>query len=198
MFEKINRNRNAIFKKKEYTQIIKNTVAYCTLLFGYTKKPTIVESSYDPKALMATHYLSKKHCYIVHNYYNFRKIFGEGDFTDQAAWAMFLAAHEMRHYYQSRQIDSKNPVEDEDILNEWRDNDKIDPPDPEESILNYFLQPRELDAELFAYIFVAEHMGVLVCFDAIDDTYINHLEEYYIRYFSETNEELFPKEDIRE
>lgn len=197
MFESINHSRNAVFKKKHYTRIIKQTAKYCTHLFGYTKGPIIVESSYDPTFLMSMNYLSKRHSYLVHNYNNFRKVYGKEDFTCQAAWTMFLTAHEMRHFYQHRQLDSKNPVEDENILNEWRINYKQFEPNTDFTLLSYFLQPVELDAEMFAYIFVAEHMEVLLSLDAIDDQFIHHLEEYFVRYYGETNERLFPKENVQ-
>ena len=51
----------------------------------------------------------------------------------------------------------------------------------------------EKDAELFAYVYTAEMLDVLVNLDFIDENYIKELEEYYIELFGETDEIYFPE-----
>ena len=51
----------------------------------------------------------------------------------------------------------------------------------------------ELDAELFAYVFVAEHLNAKISVDFIDPNYLKELEKRYVDLYGETNEELFGK-----
>ena len=113
-----------------------------------------------------------------------------------AAYTMFLIAHEMRHYYQMRQLDADNPIEDVKTLEEWRENDQ-NPKYPGEdcSIFEFYMQPMELDAELFAYVLVASKFDVLVSVDFIDENLLKEMEKHYVRLFGETNNELFSNED---
>ena len=53
------------------------------------------------------------------------------------------------------------------------------------------MQPMELDAELFAYVFVADKLGVTVSLDYIGENYIKEMEKYYVELFGETNEDIF-------
>ena len=61
--------------------------------------------------------------------------------------------------------------------------------------LEHFKRPMELDAELFAYWFVAEMQEVLVSTRYISENYIDEMEKHYIRLFGETDEDLFPKDE---
>ena len=191
----VNRNKNSLFKKRHYVAIIKNTANYLTRYFGYKRKPYLFESTNKKGDVMLICRGRKKGSYgIFCDYMQFKNVFGHLDFEGQEAYAMFLIAHEMRHYYQMRQLDSGHPRESKEILENWRKNDENPKyPGDDCSILDFFMQPMELDAELFAYIFVADKLECLVSLDYIGENYINELEKYYIELFGETNEELFPK-----
>ena len=131
---------------------------------------------------------------IFYDYMQFKDAFEDLDFEGQEAYAMFMIAHEMRHYYQMRQLDSKKPREPKERLDKWRKDDE-NPKYPGDfcSLFDFFMQPMELDAEVFAYVFVADKLGVAVNFDYIGDNYIKEMEKYYIELFGETNEEIFPQ-----
>ena len=57
-----------------------------------------------------------------------------------------------------------------------------------ESACNYY---EGIDAELFAYCFVAKTLEIRVSLSYINDNYINDLKDYYFKLFQETDEELF-------
>lgn len=191
---KIDRNKASLFKKRHYVRVIKETVDYCTRYFGYKKKPYLFETVNPEGEVM---YICRGigGCYgIFYDYMQFRRRFADHDFETLEAYTMLLIAHEMRHYYQMRQLDSKNPVESKELLEKWRENDENPRlPSDDYSLLEFYLQPMEIDAELFAYYLVAKHLGVLVDLSFIDDSYIKELERYHIELFGEGDEELFPE-----
>lgn len=187
-----NKSKYDLFRKRHYVSIIKQTVAYCTWLFGYEKKPFLFESVNKKGEMMLISRGNKNRYAIFYDYMQFKRMFGHLDFEGQAAYTMFLIAHEMRHYYQMRQLDAYNPIEDVKTLEEWRENDQ-NPKYPGEdcSIFEFYMQPMELDAELFAYVLVASKLDVLVSVDFIDENLLKEMEKHYVRLFGETNNELF-------
>lgn len=189
----VNRNRDNLFKKKHYIAIIKYTVDYLSWLFGYKRKPYLFETTNNDGALMVIRRGKTGSYGIFYDYMQFKKVFCHLDFEGQEAYTMLLIAHEMRHYYQMRQLDSKTPSEPKERLELWRKDDE-NPKYPGEdfSVFDFFMQPMELDAELFAYVFVADKLDVLVNLDYIGDAYIKEMEKYYIELTGEKNEELFP------
>ena len=190
----IDRNQNSRFKKRHYVAIIKWVVEYCTRLWGYTKKPLLFESTNKKGELMCICRGKRRNYAIFYDYVQFKKLFDHLDFQGKEAYAMFLTAHEMRHYYQMRQLDCKNPSENEELLEKWRaDDTNVKYPSDSFSILEFYRQPMEKDAELFAYVYTAEMLDVLVNLDFIDENYIKELEEYYIELFGETDEIYFPE-----
>ncbi|MBQ4107825.1 MAG: hypothetical protein IJC80_00345 [Clostridia bacterium] len=199
MFERINKQRKQSFKKKHFVRIIKNVVWYCTRCFGYKKEPYVFETENEPNALMVIRrsYIRKNAYIIFYDYKKFKKIFGHLDFEGQCSYAMLLIAHEMRHYFQMRQLDSKKPWVDNELLEEWRKDDEVPMFDVTNKAeqLEHFKRPMELDAELFAYWFVAEMQEVLVSTRYISENYIDEMEKHYIRLFGETDEDLFPKDE---
>ena len=195
MSKLVNRNKNNLFKKRHYVAITKLTVEYLTQYFGYKKKPYLFESTNKKGDAMLICRGSKKGSYgIFYDYQQFKDVFGHLDFEGQEAYAMLLIAHEMRHYYQMRQLDSKNPSEPKERLEKWRTDDENPKyPGDDCSIFEFFMQPMELDAELFAYVFIADKLGVTVSLDYIGKNYIKEMEKYYVELFGETNEDIFPQ-----
>ena len=61
-------------------------------------------------------------CAIYFDYQKFQKVFRTCDDDNRVLVLIHIVAHEMRHYYQYRQITSKKPKEDERIVQEWIDN----------------------------------------------------------------------------
>lgn len=100
----------------------------------------------------------------------------------------------MRHYYQVRQIYSKHPCEDEKTIAEWRDNHENGKEFGEDgcmTLLELFMQPMELDAELYAFYFVAKVTERVINLDYIDKNYIQILKKKFIELFGEDHEDLF-------
>ena len=189
----VNRNKRNLFKKRHYVAIIKYTTEYLARYFGYKRKPYLFESTNKKGDAMLICRGWKKGSYgIFYDYMQFKEVFGHLDFEGQEAYATLLIAHEMRHYYQMRQLDSKNPCEPKERLDKWRKDDE-NPKYPGEdcTVFEFFMQPMELDAELFAYVFVADKLGVTVSLDYIGGNYIKEMEKYFIELFGETNEEIF-------
>lgn len=188
----VNRNKNNLFKKRHYIAIIKNVAEYLTRCFGYTRKPYLFESTNKEGEAMVIYRGRKGQYAIFYDYMQFKNTFGHLDFQGQEAYATLLIAHEMRHYYQMRQLDSKNPIEPKERLNKWRiDDENPKYPGEDFSVFDFFMQPMELDAELFAYVFVAYILGVCVNLDYIGENYIKEMEKYYVELFGETNKEIF-------
>ena len=194
-YKRINRNQGSLFKKRHYVGIIKQTVEYCAKLFGYKKKPFVFESVNPEGELMYICRGAVGGYAIFYDYMQFRRKFDDTDFETLEAFAMFFIAHEMRHYHQMRQIDSKKPRENADLIEKWRQNDD-NPRYPSEdcTLLEFYLQPMEIDAELFAYTLVASYLDRLVDLSFIDEGYINELEKYHVELFGESDEVLFPNE----
>ena len=189
----VNRNKNSLFKKRHYVAIIKYTTEYLARYFGYKKKPYLFECTNNEGAAMLISRGRKGHYANFYEYMQFKKVFGHLDFEGQEAYAMLLIAHEKRHYYQMRQLDSKNPCEPQERLDKWRiDDENPKYPGDDCSVFDFYMQPMELDAELFAYVFVADKLDVAVSLDYIGENYIKEMEKYYIELFGESNGDIFP------
>lgn len=198
MFEKIRKNRLQEFKKKHFLRLIYYVRRKCTLYFGYSNAPYVFETELAPGVMMSIHRSPiRKNTYaIFYDYKKFKKVFGNKDFDVQLGYCAHYIAHEMRHYYQMRQLDSDKPRERDWLLERWRNDEENPFPDEvtDENVLEFFKTPMEIDAELFAHWFVAQYFDLLISFDNIDKSYINELEKYHIELFGETDEMLFPKE----
>ena len=189
-----NTTKYDLFRKRHYVSIIKQTVGYCTWIFGYKKKPFLFETENRKGELMYICRGKKKRYAIFYDYKQFKKTFGHLNFEGQLAYAMSLIAHEMGHYYQMRQLDSKKPRESEETLKAWRENDENAKfPDECDSLLEFYTQPMELDAELFAYVLVADKLNIQIGLDFIDSNFLKILEKRYIELYGETYDELFCK-----
>lgn len=130
-----------------------------------------------------------------YDYLQWKKHSNNYNFDEKVASVMFITAHEMRHYYQFRQINSKHPNEPKERLKLWKKNtNKILHVGQNCSEFEYFTQPLEIDANLFAYVFVADMTDLLTDIRNATENYAEEMEKYYIELFGETNEELFPKD----
>ena len=92
-----------------------------------------------------------------------------------------------------RQIDAKTPSEDLELVEEWRKDEELPifKITSKEEQYEHYKRPMEIDAELFAYCFVARTFEIRVSLSYINDKYINDLKDYYFKLFQETDEELF-------
>ena len=188
------KKKRSLFKKRHYVAIIRDTVRYLTRHFGYKIPPFVFESVNPPNVLMMITRGYKGRYGIFYDYMQFKRKFGHLDFEGQTVYAATCIAHEMRHYYQMRQLDSPHPTEAPERLAVWRkDEETPKKPLDEISPLELYMQPMELDAALFSYVFVARMYDIAISFNYVDEKYINILEEYYIELFGETNEDIFPQ-----
>ncbi len=188
----MSRIRGNQLKKREYIRILNWVVDFCLDKFGYTNRPYICEAKLEYGEMMV--FLDwHKHYAIFYDWKQFRDTFKDTDYDTQYSYAMATAVHEMRHYYQVRQIYSKTPREDEKIIAEWRENynnGKILGKDGC-TLLDFFMQPMELDAQLYAYYFVAKILDCVIKLDYIDKDYVKVLKKRYIELFGDDDEDLY-------
>ena len=189
----VNRNEHNLFKKRHYVNIIKTVAKHLAHHFGYKNVPFLKETKAKKGELMSCFRLTKNHAVIFYDYMQFKRQFDGLDFDTKEAYTAFFIAHEMRHYYQFRQLDSKTPTESKETLDAWRENDEnYKCPEKCKTIFELCMQPLEIDAMLFAYLYVAHFFNARVSLDYIGENYINELEKYYVKRFGETDEILFP------
>ena len=191
------KNKYGKFKKKDYIRMVENVVWYLTRKFGYKKRPYIYETKL-PKDILMGFIFKNGAGVIYYDYMQFKETFGHRDFDTQEAYAAAITAHEMRHYYQYRQILAKKPKEDEATIALWRENESHSKQlDNGEALSEFLLQPLELDASLFEYVFAAEIFEVLLIQAIHDEEHFDAMEKLYIEYFGETDSELF-SDEVRE
>ncbi len=179
------------FKKRDYVRIINNVRDYLCEKFGYKIKPYLFETQLEKNSLMLFMHVEGKYA-IFYDYKQFKEMFGKDDFDVQEAYAAAIMAHEMRHYYQHRQMIAKQPNEKAEIIELWRENER-EPKDVEDgySLSEFLLQPLELDAALFEYMFGAAIFDLLLMQVIKDEEHFNAMERLYIEYFGETEPDLF-------
>lgn len=178
-------------KKREYLKILNYVVDFCLWQFGYSVRPCLREAKlgYGEMMMSCNYY---KHYTILYDWQKFRKMFGKQDYLTQVALAMSSAAHEMRHYYQVRQIFSRTPSEDEKTLDGWWENHINGKYVGEDcTILEFFMQPMELDAELYSYWYVAKTLDCRLNLDYIDKNFINVLKNKFIEMFGADHKDLY-------
>lgn len=194
------KERYGKFKKKDYVRTIENTVWYLCDKFGYKTKPYLIETELKDGSLMGYMYRPKRSV-IIYDYKAFKRAFGDYDYDTQEAYASAITAHETRHYYQYRQMYSKKPKEKESVIDRWkrdRDNEMCS-----NALTNgeYCMQPLELDAFLFEYVFGAHVFRYVLLKCIFNEEHLDALENLYMEYYGETDERLFGEEihaDVRE
>lgn len=186
------RKTDYTFKKRDYLRILNDVIDCCLRSFGYSIRPYVRETRLR-RGEMLTFCEHGRHYAIFYDYGQFRRVFGKYNYEIQEAYAIFMAAHEMRHYYQIRQIYSKRPREDEKTIAEWRENHFCGKyyENYAEEILDFYMQPMELDAELYAYWFVVKVLDKGVKLDFIDENYIKVLKNKWIEKYGENDEDLY-------
>ena len=188
------KDRYGKFKKKDYMRILNGVRYYLCNKFGYKTKPRVFETQLVENALMLFAHGTQGYA-IFYDYKQFKKSFGHRSFEVQEAYAAAIMAHEMRHYYQHRQMIASNPQETAETIALWRENE-WNPKGVQDgcSLSEFCLQPLELDAALFEYVFGAEIFEVLLLQAIKDEEHFNAMEKLYIEYFGETDEDLFNDE----
>lgn len=188
------KNKYGKFTKKNYLHIMRWAVWRNCMDFGYQKAPCLIETELGGKALMSFAWRGN-HCVIFYDYKEFKKEFGQQSYDLQQAYVGTITAHEMRHYYQYRQMRAKKAREKKKILARWRKNEKhykrmVDG----YSLKEYLMQPLELDASLYEYVFGAEYFDMLLGGLIKDEEHFNAMEKLYKEYSGKKNPELFLEE----
>ena len=111
------------FKKKDYLRTIRACQEYFCGEFGYLIKPFLIETRLRDGCLMEfVHYRGA--AAIFYDYKQFKELFGNQSFETQEICAASILAHEMRHYYQYRQMYAKKPRESAERIARWRENEE--------------------------------------------------------------------------
>ena len=182
------------FKKKHFVRTIDIVRGYLCRKFGYKIKPYLFETKLKENALMLFAHAAGGYA-IFYDYKQFKETFGHRDFETQEAYAAAIMEHEMRHYYQHRQMIAKKPKEKAETVALWRENEwNLKYVEDGCSISEFLLQPLELDAALFEYMFGAEIFELLLVQVIKDEEHFNAMEKLYVEYFGETNTDLFNDE----
>ena len=197
---KAKRRKNK-FSKKDFIETVKNVINKSLSDFDYTRKPYLKETKLDGDALMAF-YGGGRRTVVAYDYDKFRKRIGNCDARLQYTFAVQCTAHEMRHYYQHRQIMAINPVEDKKTIDEWLENkvlksrskNKVDD-------YEYWFSARELDANIYGHVFTLYHLKEVVLDNICNVDHFNVLKKYYKRlggknvkkYFSNKIKEIVKK-----
>ena len=188
------KDRYGKFKKKHFVRMIDNVRYYLCRKFGYKIKPYVFETQLEKNSLMALSHRANKYA-IFYDYKQFKEIFGDMDFEAQEAYAAAIMAHEMRHYYQHRQMLAKKPKEKIETVTLWQENEwNLENTEEGYSLSELLLQPLELDATLFEYVFGAEMFEMLLLQVIKDEEHFNAMEKLYMEYFGETDTDLFNDE----
>ena len=190
------RNKHPKFRKKDFIRTLYATRNYLCNYFGYEICPILLETRLSNGTIMSF-FDYGKHYFVFYDYIKFKKIFDGCDYDTCLSYASAYMAHEMRHYYQHRQMKALKPREEKDIIEAWKNNDENPLLPNEVSDLEYYLQPLELDASLFEYVFVADRFNRALL-DTISSTeHFNAMEKLYIKLYGESNETLF-SDKVRE
>ena len=188
------RDKYGKFKKKDYIRTIRAVRDYLCEKFGYKKKPFLFETRLKDQYLME--FVHRKARYaIFYDYKQFKDTFGHRSFDSQEAYAAAITAHEMRHYYQHRQMEAKRPRESVETIALWQENERN--PKSEENgdcLLECCMQPLELDAFLFEYLFGAKEFGLILLQAVANERHLKAMETLYMEYFGEIDEDLFSDE----
>ena len=188
------KDRYGKFKKKDYVRMIDSVRYYLCRKFGYKIKPHIFETQLKANALMVFTHMKGEYI-IFYDYKQFKEMFGHRDFETQEAYAAAIMAHEMRHYYQHRQMVAKKPKEKIETVALWRENERnLKDLEDGYSLSEFLLQPLELDAALFGYVFAAEMFEALLLQVVNDEEHFNAMEKLYVEYFGRTDTDLFNDE----
>ena len=168
-------------KRREFEFCLKTTICDVKRLFGYSKLPHVFETKLPGNEMMSFITIRNgKYSAIAYDYQKIAALFSRYDKEDAIARIVFITAHEMRHYYQHRQIRAKSSRESVKTVNAWRKSDviRIDCDNSE-----YYGNVREIDAFAFAYSYVADKFGVLVVNVGVPKKYRMVMKRYVKKTF---------------
>ena len=167
------------FTKREFIKVINDVANINMYYFNYTRKPNIVEKTLPEQVLMC--FSSRgKHTLICYDYVKFKREFSGCGYKSQYIFAVQIMAHEMRHYYQNRQINAFLPVENKKTIESWKENKLIKTHGMKKTEnFEYWFSSRELDANLYAYRFTLDHLDIASLSSIINKQHFTALKKLY-------------------
>lgn len=182
------------YRKKDFLATIRGVQEFLCEKFGYKIKPYLFETRLADGCMME--FFHNEYGWgIFYDYKQFKDRFWGLDFDVQEAFAAGIIAHEMRHYYQHRQMKAVKPKESEEVIEAWwKDENEMRPFAETGAGREYYLRPMELDAFLFEYIFVAYYFDMLLLHAIANEEHLNAMEKLYMEYWGETDADLFGEE----
>jgi len=180
------------FSKKEFVQVIKAVAIKCMDCFNYTRNPYIVEKTLPNSTLMRC-YSSGKYTIIAYDYVKFKRNLRDFSYEEQYIFTAQTMAHEMRHYYQHRQIMAKQPIENEKTIDFWVKNSIVKTRGMKKTNnYEYFFSSAELDAVLFAHIFTLDHLESVCLMPICNRTHFKALKKLYKQKGGKNIQKYFP------
>ena len=153
------KKKSNVLKKREFLSVIKKTYIDCLSIFGYKKGPYLLESKLPLNVDMEFRASKLRNdCAIFYDYQKIMRYCHKYDRKNAICEVVFSIAHEMRHYYQFRQIRAKYPQESKKLIEKWKVGYPLNPTEEE-----YYKNVAEIDAYTFAYIYLSVRYKVLKC-----------------------------------
>jgi len=181
-------------RKREYIKIVKQVICYHIEKYDLSV-PYIRETKLPDGCEMATRNIGDR-CVIAFDYQQFQKKYGNLNYRLSADVVANYTAHEMRHCYQHKQLQTQTPCESKRTLKKWYKNMKsyVDPTKQYNSYEDYCMQPIELDAYLHGYKFCVDHCVHLCVSFLKNEKFYNQLEKEYKRLYKKDVKKYFNAE----
>lgn len=180
------KNRYGKFAENDYVWFLEGTIRILCRDLGYKKPPKAYETDLTKADAQMIFVHLEKRSAIFYDYKRFKNKFSRLSYEHQKIIVILMAAHEVRHYYQHRQMLAKKPREKSEIIARWKADE-----DGEFASLPLHLQPLELDAQLYAIVSIDDIFEMSTSYAVADEEHVTALEKLYVEYFGETDEELF-------
>ena len=183
------------FTKRQYVLTLTETVEFLTKTFGYKKPPKIKETVLPKNCFMMYRYDGKSG--II--YYNYKEFLHRYHNKEQKLQEMIVAndaAHEMRHFYQYKQVTNVNIQEKYSLRKKWAKSiytpNRININD-KKYIDSYLKDPLEVDAFLFGYQYCAVNYDVALICSIQGKKHYGLLKNYCREYYGKIDKDLFNK-----
>lgn len=167
------------FSKRDFIKVIKAVGNRCMYYFNYTRAPYLRETTFSNSALMSCESVGKD-TIISYDYAKFKRETKDFNYNEQYIFATQVMAHEMRHYYQHRQIIAKRPNENKKTISNWTRKKIIKTRGMKKTDnYEYVFSSVELDANLYAHIFTFDHLESVSLIPIYNKTHFNALKKLY-------------------
>lgn len=187
------KNKRKQFNKKQFLCSMKK--AYCILARANDYKifPPMIETKLPHNTIMSATFRQDGKGAILYDYQKFTKRFGKQDVVFQEAMVGNCVAHEFRHVYQVNQVFSKKSNERKGVLRKWKQNiQNYKSVDNGFDFDEYKMQPIEIDANLYSYLFSAQVYDVILPIG--DKKQYNATKRLYKKYCGKLDKSIFNRQ----